>query len=289
MTEQEKMIALHDIWRANPLLAIRSLFGVEPTDQQKELILAAWGDMSRVAASSCQGAGKTASLVWLMFLFLLLFEDCRVLVTSPSYQQLSRVFMTEAHKWYAKMPVEYRDQFIMRKETVALKGKYEGSQIASLVTASAENEENLQGGHAKHYVILADEASGIDEHVFDVLLGTLSTGNGGRFVLTSNPLRASGRFYEIFSRELPRWQRMFFSAYDSPVINKQHIEDMKETYGEDSDIFRVRILGQFPRLASTQFFSTERVNEAVATKLDSRSWSGYPLIQRSGRYQAGLS
>jgi hypothetical protein len=175
------------------------------------------------------------------------------------------------------MPKIYQEQFIIQKEKIALKGK-EGFQFASLVTASAEHEENLQGGHAENYIILADEASGISEHVFDVLLGTLSTGNGGRFIMTSNPLRASGRFYDIFSRELERWVRMFFSAYDSPVINATHIEDMAKMYGDDSDIFRVRILGRFPRLSSTQFLSDELIATSTNTWLELQDYGRHPKI-----------
>jgi hypothetical protein len=186
------------------------------------------------------------------------------------------VFLSEIHKWHNKMPMEYQNQFVITKEKVAIVGK-EGFQFASLVTASAEHEENLQGGHSDNYVILADEASGIEEKVFDVLLGTLSTGNAGRFVMTSNPLRSSGRFYEVFARDLSRWTKLYFSAYDSPVINKQHIEDMKEQYGDDSDIFRVRILGRFPRASSTAFFSTEDIDAAVANRIDSRIYSAYPI------------
>jgi hypothetical protein len=175
------------------------------------------------------------------------------------------------------MPQKFQDQFVITKERIALKGK-EGFQFASMVTASAEHTENLQGGHAESYVILADEASGIEESVFDLLLGTLSTHKGGRFILTSNPLRASGRFFEIFNRNLSQWKQLFFSAYDSPVINTAWIEEMKETYGDDSDIFRVRVLGQFPRSSSNQFFASDKVAEGIANQIPKNIYCQYPKI-----------
>jgi hypothetical protein len=175
------------------------------------------------------------------------------------------------------MPAIFRDQFIIKKESVALKGK-EGFQFASMVTASAEHKENLQGGHAESYVILIDEASGVEEAVFDLLLGTLSTHKGGRMIMTSNPLRASGRFFEVFSRELSQWKRHFFSAYDSPVINTKWIEEMAETYGEDGDIFRVRVLGRFPRSSSSQFFSSDIVEQAAASYCEQLVYQNFPKI-----------
>jgi hypothetical protein len=274
----DKLVELLSLWRKDPVLGVKQLFSVEPTEQQKKLIRGAWHPTARVAVSSCQGAGKTATLAWLMFLFLLTQEDCQILVTSPSYQQLTRVFNAQVHKWHAKMPAVFRDQFVISKEKIALKGK-EGFQFASLVTASAEHTENLQGGHAESYVILIDEASGVEEDVFDLLLGTLSTHKGGRLIMTSNPLRAAGRFYEVFHREaMAKWKRLYFSAYDSPVINTEWIDEMKGTYGEDSDIFRVRVLGQFPRVSSTQFFPTDIVKDAAATKVDENIFMNYPRI-----------
>jgi hypothetical protein len=277
--DKEKLIKLLAHWRSDPVLGVRSLFGVEPTEQQKGLIYDAWHPQARVAVSSCQGAGKTASLVWLMFLFLLTQEDCRILITSPSYQQLARVFSSEIAKWHHKMPKFFQDQFVILKESVAIKGK-EQFQIANMVTASAEHKENLQGGHSTSYVILADEASGIEEAVFDLLLGTLSTHSGGRFILTSNPLRASGRFYEIFHREnlAAKWRQHYFSALDSPVINEQWIQEMEETYGLDSDIYRVRVLGQFPRSATTQFFRSDKVTEAISNDIPRTHYGAFPRV-----------
>jgi hypothetical protein len=179
------------------------------------------------------------------------------------------------------MPPIFRDQFIITQDKIALKGK-EGFQFASLVTASAEHEENLQGGHAENYIILADEASGIEEKIFDLLLGTLGTAiggyAGGRFILTSNPLRSSGRFWEIFAKEMEGWDRLFFSAYESPILSAEWIEEMKNTYGEDSDIFRVRVLGRFPRRASAQFFNTDSVNEAMARFIPPQIFGAYPRL-----------
>lgn len=277
MTPQDKLKKLQALWLNDPILGVRSLFGVEPTEQQASLIKAAWSKKARVAASSAQGAGKTSALCWLVFLLLLTQNDCRILITSPSYQQLSRVFSSELAKWHSRMPAVLREQFILTKERVALKGR-ETHQFASMVTASAEHEENLQGGHAENYVILADEASGIEERIFDVLLGTLGTGEGGRFVMTSNPLRAAGRFYEVFSRDLKSWTKFYFSAYDSPILADSWIEEMKETYGEDSDIFRVRVLGKFPRSASTQFFPTDELMAAMKSNLPYMIYQQYPKI-----------
>jgi len=264
----------------DPVQGVFILFGVWPTKQQAELIRRVWEEDSRVAVSSCTGAGKTTALVWLTYMLLLCKIDCRILITSPSFQQLNRVFNAEARKWLAKMDAQWADLFTVTRERIVLNTK-KGVQIANIVTASAENEESLQGGHSENYVILGDEASAISEDVFDVLQGTLSTGIG-RFVLTSNPTRSSGRFFDIFHRMKDKgdsdWSTMFFSAYDCPHIRENFIKEMINTYGKDSDQYRVRILGQFPRTSIDQFVPTDIVENAMDKQIMAGEVKQFPKI-----------
>ena len=276
-TVNAKVAQVLSIWKANPLLAMEQMYGVTPDSQQAALILAAMEPGARIAAKSAQGAGKTSTLTWLTLYFLLTLEDCRILVTSPSYQQLSRVFHSELLKWKDKLPEPFRtDFFEITKDRINIKGK--PYQMANLVTASADNEESLQGGHSENYIILADEASAIEEPIFDVLQGTLGTGSGGRFIMTANPIRNSGRFYEIFSKEPESWTRMTLSAFESGQINASWIAEMEEFYGADSDRYRVRVLAEFPRAAEEQFIPVDIVDSAMGRALMPSAYGSYPKI-----------
>lgn len=276
MSLDAKVAELLFIYKNDPILAMNQLFGVVPDGQQTDLILSACKNGSRVAVKSAQGAGKTSTLVWLTLYFLLTLEDCRVLITSPSYQQLSRVFHSEILKWHSKMPQTFKDFFVITKETISIKNK--PYQMANLVTASADNEESLQGGHAENYIILADEASAIDENIFDVLQGTLGTGSGGRFIMTANPIRNSGRFYEVFSKQSVIWHRITFDAFNSAQINQSWIDEMAEFYGEDSDRYKVRVLAQFPRASEEQFIPVDIVEQAMARTLHSSAYHGFEKV-----------
>lgn len=264
-------------WQQNPLQGIRDLFQAEPTLQQAQLIRSAWNPHARVAVSSCTGAGKTTALAWLTMLYLLTQDDCRVLVTSPSFQQLNRVYHAEVRKWRGRMDKKVADMFEITREKIVCtsQGKV---QEANLVTASAENKESLQGGHAGNYVILGDEASAIEEDTFDVLLRTLSTGTGGRFVLTSNPTRSVGRFYDIFHKDLPDWDKMFFTAFDCPHMAPGFPDEMEATYGLDSDHYRIGVLGQFPRTTNSQFIASDVVDRAIELNIPHGSYRHYPII-----------
>ena len=108
-------------------------------------------------------------------------------------------------------------------------------------TASKDNPEALQGFHAEHLLFLIEEASGIPDVVFEVGLGALST-PGAKVVLAGNPTRA---FYDTHHSLRHRWHTMHVNCLDVPRA-QGHIEDIKAKYGESSNAYRVRVLGEFP-------------------------------------------
>ena len=111
-------------------------------------------------------------------------------------------------------------------------------------TASKDNPEALQGFHAEHLLFLIDEASGIPDIVFEVGMGALST-PGAKVVMAGNPTRTSGFFYDTHHSLRNRWHTMHVNCLDVPRA-QGHIEDIKAKYGEGSNAWRVRVLGEFP-------------------------------------------
>lgn len=274
-TLNHKVASLLLTYKDNPVLGIESLFSVKLDEQQRSLVLSACQPNSRVAVKSGQGCGKTATLVWLTTLFLLTLDDCRILITAPSAQLLDRVFHSEFLKWHSRLPEIFRGFFDIKKESIHLKGR--PYQMASLVTGNPSNIEGLQGGHADNYIVIGDEASGLEEQVFDTLLGTLGTGDG-RFILTSNPVRNSGRFYEIFASENPRWEKITFSGLNSAQISSGWLEDMKAMYTEEDDNWQIRVLGNFGRFGEQQFISSSIIESSAKNFLEYKEYANYPKI-----------
>ena len=111
-------------------------------------------------------------------------------------------------------------------------------------TASKDNPEALQGFHAENLLFLIDEASGIPDIVFEVGMGALST-PGAKVVMAGNPTRTSGFFYDTHHSLRNRWHTMHVNCLDVPRA-QGHIDDIKAKYGEISNAYRVRVLGEFP-------------------------------------------
>jgi hypothetical protein len=66
-------------------------------------------------------------------------------------------------------------------------------------------------------------------------------------ILTGNPTRGSGFFYDSHTRLSDQWQTFHVACSQSPRVSPEFIEEMKLRYGEDSNAYRVRVLGEFPR------------------------------------------
>lgn len=262
-------------YRKDHVMAIEHMFSISLDEQQRALVRGAQPTTSRVAVKSCQGAGKTATLVWLSMLYLLILEDCRVLVTAPSAQQLNRVYHSEFEKWHHKLNPIFKPFFDIKKETINIVGKT--YQMISLVTGNPSNMEGLQGGHSKNYVVMCDEASGLEEIVFDTLQGTLGAGNS-KMILTSNPVRNSGRFYEIFTNELEKWIRLTFTAAGSAQIEEHWMEEMEEMHGVDSDNYQIRVMGNFGRYGEQQFIPSHNIETAAHHFLEFQQYINYPKV-----------
>ncbi len=112
-------------------------------------------------------------------------------------------------------------------------------------TARSDKPEALQGFHCENLLFVIDEASGVDEQIFQVAEGSLS-GEHARVLMLANPTRTQGYFYDSHHRLRHRWHTMRVSHADSPRVSDAYIEDMAAKYGSDSNVYRVRCLGDFP-------------------------------------------
>jgi hypothetical protein len=149
--------------------------------------------------------------------------------------------------------------------------------IAVARTGRKENPEALQGFHANELLFLIDEASGVDDTVFEVARGALST-PGARVIMTSNPTRTTGFFYRAFHANRENWDCHTLSCLESPHVAPEYIKEMQQEYGKDSDIYRVRVLGEFPSGGDLQFIRAADVEASMARQIDPRAYQHAPVV-----------
>ena len=259
MSELRDLADLVEAWQGDALLFVRDQFGINPTDQQKSLLAAVSQANAHVAVKSGHGTGKTTTLAWLILWAVTCFEDVKVPCTAPTAHQLKDALWTEVEKWRVRMLEPWRSSIKVTADQVSV-ANLPGFAVAR--TGRKENPEALQGFHADNLIFLVDEASGIDDKVFEVARGALSTA-GARVIMAANPTRTTGYFYNAFHRNRDRWTRLTFSCADSTLVSRDYIDEMREEYGEESDIYRVRVLGEFPSGGDIQFIPTALADEAA--------------------------
>jgi hypothetical protein len=120
----------------------------------------------------------------------------------------------------------------------------------------------LQGFHAKNVLLVVDEASGVFEEVFKAGEGTMST-KGAITLLTGNPTRLSGFFYDCFHGDRNRWFTMTVGCKDSYMVTQDYIDGMESKYGVDSNEFRVGVMGEFPLAEGNSIVPRWQVEQSV--------------------------
>lgn len=219
----------------------------------------------RLAVASGHGIGKSALISMLGNWAMSCFVDARVVVTANTEQQLLTKTSPEIQKW-ARMSVT-RPWF--KPAAMKISSTWEGhsdSWRLDLVTWSEKNTEAFAGLHnkGKIIVVIYDEAAGIADKVWEVTQGALTDEKTIIiWVAFGNPTRNTGRFRECFGKERNLWVTKQIDSRGVEGTNTKYLQSIIDTYGIDSDIAKVRVLGQFPSASSMQFMGTALVEAAM--------------------------
>lgn len=249
-------------WRGDPVAYVREMFGVEPTSQQAQMLNGASKPGAHAAVKSGHGTGKSTSFAWLALWGLTCFSDVKIGCTAPTAHQLQDVLWPEIRKWRDRMLEPWRSAVDVTSDKVTVR---DTDNFAVARTARKDNPDAMQGLHATVMIFLIDEASGIDDVVFEVAQGALST-PGARVVMAGNPTRTTGYFHRAFHVNRAYWDCYTFTCIDSPLVSSDYVKQMRDEYGEDSDIYRVRVAGEFPSGGDMQFIRLTDV-ERAATRI----------------------
>lgn len=221
---------------------VKHIIGAESTSQQVDA-LTALDNNDFVVIKSGINTGKSTMMAWMILHYMCCRPAPKVICTSPSKDQLRNVLWPELLKWHNHMNKLFSSQFVWRKESYVHKDHEEWFAVAR--TATKDNPEAMQGMHATHIFRVMDEGSGIPEEVFEVLEGATGT-KETKELLCGNPTRLEGTFHDAFNKSKEFYKRFTWSSLDSSIAPKRIIERIRNKYGEDSNMWRVRVLGQFP-------------------------------------------
>jgi hypothetical protein len=224
----------------------------------------------RIAIASGHGIGKSAAIGMLSKWALDSWVDARVVITANTEQQVITKTSPEVAKWH-RLAIT-RDWFKPATMKIASnEAGHENSWRLDFVTWSANNTEAFAGLHnvGRLILIVYDEGSNIDDKVWEVTEGALTDENTVIIWLAfGNPTRNNGRFRECFGKHRNLWYTLQIDSREVEGTNKAYLNEIVETYGEDSDIARVRVRGLFPSASSMQFISSASADAARKRVID---------------------
>ena len=232
-------------YRSDPVLFSREVIGVNPDEWQCELLRAvADPEIRRVTCRSGHGVGKSTAVALAAVWHVLMRVPSKTVVTAPTSAQLFDACFAEMKNVAKRLKPPFADLLEIKSDRIELRSQPETTFI-SCRTSRQEQPEALAGVHSENVLLLADEASGISPNVFEAASGSMS-GHNATTVLTGNPTRNTGFFFDTHNRLREDWYTMHVSCVDSPRVANDFVEDMKKRYSEDSPAYHVRVLGNFP-------------------------------------------
>jgi hypothetical protein len=241
------------IWQADMLTAIG-----------EHLESAEWATPLQIAVASGHGIGKSANIGQIVNWAMSTCDDCRVIVTANTGDQLRTKTIPEVSKWFRLAANSH--WFDVGTETIKILDKrHTKNWRCDFLTWSLERPESFAGLHnrGKRIVVIFDESSSIPPEIWEVVEGALTDEDTEIiFIAYGNPTQNTGRFRECFGKNKHRWLTRQIDSRNVEGTNKEQIAKWISDYGEDSDFVRVRVRGEFPRAGSAQFIASNVVAEA---------------------------
>lgn len=218
----------------------------------------------RLAIASGHGVGKSTAIALVTNWAMDTCADCRVVVTANTEGQLLTKTMPELDKW-RRLSIT-RDWF--RSSAMSIQSAQTANSRSWRLDAipwSLQSPEAFAGLHnvGKRIVLAFDESSNIADRIWEVAEGAMTDENTEIIWLAfGNPTRNTGRFSDCFRRYRHLWRTRHIDSRTVEGLNTEYLDELVQTYGEDSDIVKVRVRGLFPSASSMQFISTELVQSA---------------------------
>lgn len=281
---EQKGINLIKSWQADWCKFAREALGVM-LDQEQEAILQSvqFNPRTSVASGTARGKDFVTAVAAICFMYLTprwnnkgeLIENTKVALTGPTDRQVKNIMMPEISRLYRRA----------QKRGITLPGRLTTYDIRTdseewFLTgfkADEHNHEAWSGFHAVNTMFGITEASGISDSTYDAIEGNLQ-GNS-RILLVFNPNTTIG--YAAKSQKGARWNKFRLNSLTAPNVQEKRIiipgqvdypwvkdklelwcdkirpEEAKEEEADfkfeeqwyrPTDVFRVKVLGRFPKV-----------------------------------------
>ena len=289
----------------DPVWWIRKILCTNPWRVQSDIIESV-RDNPRTTARSCHGIGKSFLAGNTALWFLYTFPYSIVLTTAPTWRQVEKLVWKEIRSSIRKSKIYLGGDLAKKSPELQI---VQDEWVA--LGLSTNQPDRFQGFHARHLLVIVDEAAGVNEDIFEAIEGVL-TSEHCRLLLLGNPTNIGGTFYR--SHREPGWKSFHISACDTPnftefgitdddietdtwrekitgslpapwLITPEWVADKFKRWGKNHPAYQARVLGNFPEQGENNIIplawieaAMERWEDAPAPALASASASGSTVL-----------
>ena len=249
--------------------------GVRLWSKQEEVLRAVERER-RVAVKSGNGLGKDFTAAVAVLWYVHAHDPAVVLSTAPTFRQVRHVLWRQIHRLYRSA-----------SETLGgtmLDTRWEVAEDRYAMGLSASDADQFQGFHCENMFVVVDEAEGVAEPIYEAVEAVMTSARP-TLLLIGNPTTTSGGFHRAFHRERGIYETITMSALESPNVAEgrivvpglttaQWVEERRQMWGEGSEMFRARVMGEFPDRGEDNLIAISDIEAAVY---------GGPLVLRQAQ------
>ncbi|MDD3494209.1 MAG: terminase family protein [Candidatus Thermoplasmatota archaeon] len=274
----ELMAAMRD----NPkgfLAFAKDHMGITLWEGQEKVYYSAFENPETYVLSG-NGTGKTYVSGLIGLAFLICKQPSKVVFLATKLSQAKRQAWAEFQSHYRKL----RDVLLSVTPPLELPSPlaesvtFQEDWFATIWTGAANDPEAFRGFHAKNLIFIVDEASGVGDDTRDSL-GKCVTSADNHIVAMTNPSAPMGWFYEGYTKPLSWRKTIHLSPLETPNVvlgeevypgmaTRGWVERIKEEFGEDSSVYQMAVLGQYPTESQNSVFPFRAVTDAPEKGLE---------------------
>lgn len=259
---------------------IEFFYNCELWSKQKDIVRSVY-ENKVTAVRSCHSSGKSFISARIALDFLLTHPDSKVLTTGPSWTQVKEILWREINS--AHDEIEKNKKWKTRGRCMTYKYDIAPDWYAAGLATRKEGDatqvaQRMLGFHARSgdILIVVDEASGIKEPIWGAI-EALMTSEGAKLLAIGNPYKISGGFAEMFKQK--RVNKIHIQDTDIPNVREGKVvipglmspdypKEMEEKYGRDSNIYQIKVKGNFPTSETDTLIPVSDVLDAFEREVE---------------------
>lgn len=284
-TKQEIQIAAKwNEYRQDPKGFITTCLDVKPEYfwSKMEEVANSVRDNQLTAVPACHFVSKTFGAGRITNWFKSCFNPSTVITTAPSDNLVRNQLWKEIHASYSGAKVELGGKMTslmwnckpsplileaLEPDQRALWEKNFALGFSTSPDTATEYATKAHGWHNTWFLFVIDEAGDVHKSIWKTAVEGLLVNERCKILAIGNPTDPTSYFYKI-CQPGSGWNVIHIAVTDTPnykegrevipnVAGRDYYNQMKKRYGENSNTFKVRVLGQFPEWLEGTFFGSK--------------------------------